>query len=134
MMEPVPVDDLKKREETEIDFPINPGTNEEAALRFLSSEPEFGWPPAKIAAHTGINENSITKTMQRLYEKNLVDRISGRYFVNPELQEEINGLLGDLHNAAQSQTHPEENIQTSEQSADIADPHASEDEVDDLLD
>ncbi|WP_240150138.1 hypothetical protein [Haloarcula sp. JP-Z28] len=134
MMEPVRVEDLKKREGTEIDFPINPGTNEEAALRFLASEPEFGWPPVKIAERTDINSNSITKTMQRLYEKDLVDRISGRYFINPDLEEEINGLLGDLHNAAQSQAHPEENRQTSAQSDDISDPFASENEIDDLLD
>ncbi|MDS0261876.1 replication/maintenance protein RepL [Haloarcula sp. S1CR25-12] len=134
MMEPVPVDDLKKREETEIDFPINPDTNEEVALRFLASEPKFGWPPSKIAERTGINESSITKTMQRLYEKDLVDRISGRYFVNPDLEKEINGLLGDLHNAAQSQAHPKENIQTSVQSEDISKSHASEDEIDELLD
>jgi len=134
MMEPVRVDDLKKQKEAEIDFPINPGTNEETALRFLASEPEFGWPPAKIAKHTDINENSITKTMQRLYDKDLVDRISGRYFVNPDLQKEINGLLGDLHNVAQSQAHPEKNIQMSENQKDISDPHASEDEIENLLD
>lgn len=134
MMEPVPVDDLKKQRESEIDFPVNPGTNEETALRFLAGEPGFGWPPAKIAEHTDIKSGSATKTMQRLYEKGLVDRISGRYFLNPDLQEEINGLLGDLHNVAQSQTHPERNIQTGEAQMDISKPHASEDEIDDILD
>ncbi|MBO4249486.1 MarR family transcriptional regulator [Halomicrobium sp. IBSBa] len=132
-MEPVRVDELQEREAAELDFPINPGTNEETALRFLAANPEFGWPPAKIADRTDINEGSVTKTMQRLYEKNLVDRISGRYFVNPELQEEITGLLGDLHNVAQSQAHPEQNKQMSDQRGDISDPHASEDEVDELL-
>lgn len=133
-MEPVRVDELKEQETADFDFPINPGTNAETALRFLAANPEFGWPPAKIAERTDINEGSITKTMQRLHDKDLVDRISGRYFVNPEFQEEITGLLGDLHNVAQSQAHPEQNRQMSDQQEDISDPHASEDEVDELLD
>lgn len=132
-MEPMRVEELQKREHSEIEFPINPGTNEETALRFLASEPEFGWPPKKVAEHTDIKQSSVTKTMQRLKKKNLVDSISGRYFVNPNLQAEITGLLGDLHNVAESQTHPESNEPTSTDDSDVASPHASEEEIDDLL-
>lgn len=133
MLEPMPVEELQKQEQSDIEFPINPGTNEETALRFLASEPDFGWPPKKIAEHTDINQNSITKTMSRLKEKNLVDSISGRYFINPDLKAEINGLLGDLHNVAQSQAMPESNIPQSDQDDDISEPHASEDEIDELI-
>lgn len=133
MAEPVRVEELQEREESELEFPISPGTNEETALRFLAKNQDFGWPPKKIAEHTDINANSITKTVQRLYEKNLVDRIAGRYFLNPDLSAEISGLLGDLQNVAVSQAHPEQNVPTSEQEEDISGELASEDEVEDLL-
>lgn len=133
MVEPIRVEELQNREKSQLEFPINPGTNEETALRFLAANQDFGWPPTKIAEHTDINENSITKTVQRLYEKDLVDRVAGRYFLNPELSDEISGHLGDLHNVEVTQAHPERNIQTSDQSEDISEPHASEEEVEDLL-
>lgn len=48
-------------------------------------------------------------------------------------REELSGLLGDLHNIEATQAHPQRNIQTSEDTDDISDPHASEGEVEDLL-
>ena len=47
--------------------------------------------------------------------------------------EELSGFLGDLHNIEATQAHPQRNIQMSEDSDDISDPHASESEVEDLL-
>lgn len=95
MTDPVPVEELKAREV--VDFPVKPGTNEEAALRFLAANPDYGWPPTEIADRTEIPQSSGTKTAARLYEKGLVDRSSGYYFVAPERLDEIRGILGDLH-------------------------------------
>lgn len=132
MTTPIPVDELKARKDAE--FPVQPRTNEEKALRFLSANPDFGWPPLEIAKRTDVPGSSITKTVARLYEKGLVDRVSGRYFVKPERLDEIQGFLGDLHNLQemaseryQTPVHPDQH--TPEQDAEGAE-RMSEDEVD----
>jgi len=92
----IPVDELRARKNAEI--PIHPDTNEEKALRFLAANPKYGWPPTTIAERTNVSATSIGKTMRRLYDKGLVDTVSGRYFVMPERYAEIQGFLGDIHN------------------------------------
>lgn len=104
MTGPVPVAELKAREDA--DVPVKPGTNEEAALRFLAANPDHGWPPKAIADGTEIPESSVTKTVARLHEKELVDRSSGYYFVAPERRDEIQGFLGDLHQLAELAGEP----------------------------
>lgn len=94
MTGPIPVDELTAR--AAVDFPVNPGTNEEAALRFLAANPDYAWPPKEIADRTSVPSSSITKTAARLHEKGLVDRSSGYYFVPPARLDEIRGVLGDL--------------------------------------
>lgn len=135
MTEPVPVEELRAREDAE--FPVKPGTNEEDALRFLAANPDFGWPPKTIADRTEIPESSATKTAARLYEKGLVDRSAGYYFVVPERLDEIQGFLGDLHHLVelagepgQDPVHP-----TGPTERERAEPEpSSTSEVDELVD
>lgn len=104
MTDPVPVAELEARED--VDFPVKPGTNEEAALRFLAAHPDYGWPPKEIANRTDVPESSVTKTAARLYEKGLVNRSLGYYFVAPERLDEVQGFLGDLHQLAELAGEP----------------------------
>lgn len=135
---PTPVNELKKRDEAS--FPVRPGTNEEEALRFLAANPDLGWTPKEIAAHTTIAETSITKTMDRLHEKTLVDRVQGMYFVKPERLDEIQGVLGDLHTLramagekSQKPVHPEQRTARNEREEDVEYTRASETEVDGIV-
>jgi hypothetical protein len=133
-MQPLPVEKLHERAFADLEFPIiDPGTDEATVLRFLTRDPEYGWPPKSIAERTDIDPNSISETLQRLEETMLVDCLSDRYFVNPYLRDEINGLLGDLHNVAATRTLPESNEPTSTDDSDVAAPHASEADIDDVL-
>lgn len=132
---PVPVDQLQARKRES--FPVKPGTNEAEALRFLAANPEYGWPPKKIARLTSVSEKSITKTTARLYEKGLVERESGYYFVPQKRLKEIQGYLGDLHNVEelagekhQVSVHPESRIEGSQETPEPA----TESELDDLVD
>lgn len=106
MTDPVPVEELRAR--AGADFPVKPGTNEEVALRFLAANPDYGWPPSAIANRTEIPQTSATKTATRLYEKGLVDRSAGYYFVLPERLDEIQGFLGDLGQLADLAGEPDQ--------------------------
>lgn len=101
---PTPVDDLQARRDAE--FPVSPGTNEEEALRFLALNPEHGWAPKEVASQTGVARSSVNKTLARLYEKDLVDRVEGLYFVKPARVDEVRGLLGDMHSLTQLASEP----------------------------
>lgn len=135
---PTPVDELKARKEA--DFQVEPGTNEEVALRFLARKPDLGFTPKEIAEDTDIPRASITKTMARLHDKNLVDKVSGTYFVKQERLDEIQGFLGDLYNLRMMAEEPHEPVTHRDQEADTrADreergyERASEDEVEDVM-
>lgn len=135
MTDPVPVAELRAREDA--DFPVKPGTNEEAALRFLAANPDYGWPPKEIANRTEIPQPSVTKTTARLYEKGLVDRSSGYYFVAPARLDEIRGILGDLHQLSemagepgQTPVHPPGR---AERGSDVPEEAASAGEIDEII-
>jgi len=132
-MEPIPVEELHQRMHSSEECPITPGSNEATVLRFLTRNPAYGWPPKKIVEQTGISKNSVTNAIQQLRETPLVSGIAGRYFITPGREAASNGLLGDLHNVAQSQAHPESNTPTSEHADDIASPYATAEAITDLL-
>ena len=132
-MEPIPVEELHQRMHSSEECPITPGSNEATVLRFLTRNTAYGWPPKKIAEQTGLSKTNVTNAIQQLTKTPLVSGIARRYFITPSHQVESNGLLGDLHNAAQSQTHPTSNTPTSEHAADIAAPHATAETITDLL-
>lgn len=135
MTSPIPVDELRARDDAE--FPVKPGTNEETALRFLAANPDYGWPPASIADRTDIPASSVTKTVARLHEKGLVERVSGYYFVPPERLAEVQGTLGDLQQLrvmagepGQTPVHPAGRAEPGDDGPTDA---ASADEVDDIV-
>lgn len=80
-------------------FPVKPGTNEYEALSFLVSHREYGFTPAEIADHTDVSSSSVSKTVARLYEKGLVSRSSGAYYVEPERADEVKRQLESLDSA-----------------------------------
>lgn len=134
MIEPVPVEELMKRRDADID--LTPGTDQETALRFLAANSELAYPPKLITEHTDINQASINKVMTRLFDKNLADREKGRYFIPEHRIDEIRGVLGDRHNLTelaseprQTPVHPEETVERNVENT----SHASNDEVRRLL-
>jgi len=94
---PVHVDDLTNGEP----FPVKPDTNEYDALRFLVANREYGFTPSEIADQTEVSDSSIAKTMTRLFEKDLVERSDGVYYVPPEDADEIKQRLESLDSAVQ---------------------------------
>lgn len=86
------VDDLRNSDS----FPVKPGTNEYNALSFLVANREFGFTPAEIAERTAISDGSASKTMARLFEKGLVERAQGTYYVEPERADELQRRLDSL--------------------------------------
>ncbi|MFD1635407.1 MarR family transcriptional regulator (plasmid) [Haloplanus ruber] len=89
---PVHVDEFTNGEP----FPVKPDTNEYEALRFLVANREYGFTPSEIADKTDISDSSITKTMTRLFEKDLVARSAGVYYVPPEGADTIKQRLESL--------------------------------------
>ena len=81
-------------------FPVKPETNEYEALSFLVRNREFGFTPSEIAERTTIPEASASKTMVRLFEKGLVKRSQGAYFVDPAEADELKDRLNSIDAAA----------------------------------
>lgn len=77
-------------------FPVKPGTNEYTALSFLVSNREYGFTPKEIADRTAVTETSASKTMVRLFEKGLVERTHGTYYVDPDRTEELKHRLDSI--------------------------------------
>lgn len=90
------VDDLRNSDS----FPVKPGTNEYHALSFLVANRDFGFTPTEIAERTTISEASASKTMTRLFDKGLVERAQGTYYVEPERADELQRRLDSLDAAA----------------------------------
>jgi DNA-binding transcriptional ArsR family regulator len=55
--------------------------------------------PVEIAAHTDISESSASKTMARLFEKGLVERSEGAYYVDPDRAGTLKQRLASLDSA-----------------------------------
>lgn len=94
---PIHVDELTNEEP----FPVKPDTNEYEALSFLVSHREYGFTPGEIADHTDISESSASKTMARLFEKGLVKRSEGAYYVDPDRTDRLKQRLKSLDSAVQ---------------------------------
>lgn len=77
-------------------FPVKPGTNEYAALSFLVSHRDYGFRPTEISDHTDLSKASASKTMARLFEKGLVERSEGVYYVAPERATNLERRLNSI--------------------------------------
>ena len=82
-------------------FPVKPETNEYEALRFLLYHREYGFTPSEIADQTDISKSSASKTMTRLFEKGLVERSQGAYYVDPDRAERLKQRLESLDSVVQ---------------------------------
>jgi len=91
------VDELQNGEP----FPVKPDTNEYEALSFLVRNREYGFRPSEIAERTDISKASASKTMTRLFEKGLVKRSEGLYYVDPDRTGELKQRLDSLDAAVQ---------------------------------
>jgi DNA-binding transcriptional ArsR family regulator len=89
---PIHVDELTSDEP----FPVKPDTNEYEALSFLVTHREYGFTPTEIADHTDISKSSASKTMMRLFEKDLVERSEGAYYVDPDRVDTLKQRLTSL--------------------------------------
>lgn len=86
------VEDLRNGEP----FPVKPDSNEYEALSFLVRNRDYGFTPAEIAERTDVKRASAAKTVARLFEKGLVERADGSYFVDPDNAEEVKRRLDSL--------------------------------------
>ena len=81
-------------------FPVKPETNEYEALSFLVRNREYGFTPSEIAERTTVPEASVSKTVVRLFDKGLVTRSQGAYFVDPADVDELKNRLDSIDAAA----------------------------------
>lgn len=103
------VDELQDSEP----FPIKPDTNEYAALSFLVSNRDYGFTPTEIADRTDVSEASASKTMTRLFEKGLVERSQGVYYVDPDRADDLQRRLDSIDAAARlHETAPDDDVYT----------------------
>jgi len=77
-------------------FPVKPETDEYRALSFLVRHREDGFTPQEIAEHTEISESSASQTMPRLFEKGVVERTDGTYYVEPERADSLQRRLESI--------------------------------------
>lgn len=104
---PIHVDDLTNDEP----FPVKPDTNEYKALSFLVAHREYGFTPSEIADHTDVNQSSVSKTMARLFEKELVERSEGAYYAPPSSADKLKKRLKSLDSASQLfESSPQDDI------------------------
>jgi len=94
---PIHVDELTSDDP----FPVKPETNEYEALSFLVAQREYGFTPTEIADHTDICKSSTSKTMARLFEKGLVERSDGAYYVEPDRADTLKQRLESLDSAVE---------------------------------
>ncbi len=82
-------------------LPVRPETNEHEALRFLLSHREYGFTPTEIADRTTIAHSSASKTMARLFDKGLVERSQGAYYIDPDHAARLQQRLESLDSIVQ---------------------------------
>ncbi|GAA0715903.1 DNA-binding PadR family transcriptional regulator [Halorubrum trapanicum] len=75
------------------DIPIKDGTHKADVLRLLAQNPNTGYEPKEIAAKTTVPSASVYKVLQRLRERELIEKIADNYLVNEERLSEINEML-----------------------------------------
>lgn len=89
---PIHIDELTNGER----FPVKPDTNDYEALSFLVANHTYGFTPAEIADNTGLTKSSASKTMARLFDKDLVERSDSVYYVDPERADTLRQRLESL--------------------------------------
>jgi hypothetical protein len=94
-------------------FPVKPETNEYEALSFLVRNRDYGFRPSEIAEQTTISKASASKIMARLFEKGLVERSEGLYYIDPDCAGELKQRLDSLDAAVRLfETAPDDDAYT----------------------
>ena len=79
--------------------PVKPETDEYEAFSFLVAHRKYGVTPKEIVDGTTLSEPSASKIVARLFDKRLVERSQGVYYVAPGLAEDLKHRL-DSNDAA----------------------------------
>lgn len=74
-------------------LPVKPGTNAHTILRVLLEHPDLGFTPSELAELTDIPSGSISKTLSRLADRDLVERIEGYWLVGDDTYAEYVGSM-----------------------------------------
>lgn len=77
-------------------LPVKPGTNAHTILRVLLEHPNLGFTQSEFAELTEIPDGSISKTLSRLADRDLVERIDGYWLIADEADAEYVGSLLSL--------------------------------------
>lgn len=77
-------------------LPVKPGTNGHAILRVLLEHPDLGFTPSELAELTEIPSGSVSKTLSRLEDRELVEQIDGYWVVADEAHATYVGSLLSL--------------------------------------
>jgi DNA-binding transcriptional ArsR family regulator len=77
-------------------LPVKPGTNGHAILRVLLEHPDLGFTPSELADLTEIGPGSVSKTLSRLEDRDLVEQTEGYWMVADEAHATYVGSLLSL--------------------------------------
>ena len=72
---PIQVDTLREESEKEFNIQIRPDTHAFQIMRFLAEEPELAFTPKEISEGADVPHGSVSKTLSRLEERDLVQHI-----------------------------------------------------------
>lgn len=70
-----------------------PGSHKASVLALLVRDPDTGYEPREITAETPVPQSSVYKLLQRLRERDLIEKLSGHYLVNPDRVDEIEDMV-----------------------------------------
>lgn len=70
---PIHFDEYREIQAEAGGLPVDPDSNAYKVLSFLGEQPELGFKPAEISDHVDIPEGSVSPTLARLEERDLVD-------------------------------------------------------------
>lgn len=92
-------------------FLVLPGTDEYEALSFLIRNRGEKFMPSEIAARTDISESNTPQTIERLFERDLVESSQGDYYVDIAQAEYLQQRLKSVDAAEQlHNTTPNDDI------------------------
>lgn len=104
-------------------FPVIPETDEYDTLSFLVRNRGKKFDPSEITAYTTISKASASKTLTRLFEKGLVKRTQGTYYVELDRAEDLKHRLESVDAAKLlHDTVPDDDPYTADDWEDKLDP------------
>lgn len=77
-------------------IPVKPGTNAHAIMQVLIDHPDLGFTQSELAELTDVPSGSLGKTLSRLADRDLVERVDGYWLVADEAHADYVGSLLSL--------------------------------------